>query len=171
MTIFLFTVVTRNYLVKQHELMHVTGFWHEQSRFDRDDYIRIIWENIEPGMEYNFDKYSWDDIQTLDAPYDYGSVMHYGTHAFAKGYGPTIMPKDGTQPSAIIGQRQGLSDLDVEKVNRMYSCKGHLRSRSYTTRFYTGTTTTRKPRSSVGDNIVVGKESGVSPASMETNRL
>lgn len=35
--------------VVQHELMHTTGFWHEQSRADRDDHIEIRWKNIEPG--------------------------------------------------------------------------------------------------------------------------
>ena len=119
--------------ISQHELMHVVGFWHEQSRFDRDDYIRINWENIEPGMEYNFDKYSWDDIQHLSVPYDYGSVMHYGTHAFARGYGPTISPRNAS--AVIIGQRHGLSPLDIEKINRLYECKEFLSNRSYSLNF------------------------------------
>lgn len=34
----------------QHELLHVLGLFHEHTRPDRDDYVEVLWENIEPGM-------------------------------------------------------------------------------------------------------------------------
>ena len=37
-----------------HELLHALGFWHEQSRPDRNKYVEILWENIEAGVNRFF---------------------------------------------------------------------------------------------------------------------
>ncbi|RXG72772.1 Zinc metalloproteinase nas-15 [Armadillidium vulgare] len=90
--------------------MHSLGFWHEQARPDRDRYITIIWENIQMGLSYNFGKYDWDTIQNLSVPYDLGSIMHYGSNAFAKNRTkPTIISNNGEE----IGQRYGLSEIVI----------------------------------------------------------
>ncbi|MFH4977810.1 hypothetical protein AB6A40_004519 [Gnathostoma spinigerum] len=101
-----------------HELMHAVGFFHEQSRPDRDNFISIQWSNIQPGMYGQFEKYGHGIIQTLSAPYDYASIMHYGPRAFTRNGQPTIIPNQRVR----IGQREGFSEIDIEKINRLYRC-------------------------------------------------
>ncbi|GLH14390.1 Dorsal-ventral patterning protein tolloid [Gryllus bimaculatus] len=106
-----------------HELLHALGFWHEQSRGDRDDYVTVLWHNIQRGMEHNFQKFSWNVMQTLGMPYDTGSVMHYGMYSFSRDRrSPTIVPrKPGIQ---VLGQRRGFSKPDLLKLNKLYECQG-----------------------------------------------
>lgn len=33
-----------------HELMHSVGFYHEHERWDRDQFITILWQNIDKGI-------------------------------------------------------------------------------------------------------------------------
>ncbi|AJQ94133.1 Dot/Icm T4SS effector Zinc-dependent metalloprotease LegP [Gynuella sunshinyii] len=96
-----------------HEIGHTLGLWHEQSREDRDQYVQINRDNIIPGKEHNFNQKisDGDDV----GEYDYGSIMHYSAYAFSSG-GPTIVPLQ----SAVIGQRNGLSTLDIASINAHY---------------------------------------------------
>ena len=64
-----------------HEIGHAVGLWHEQSREDRDQFVRIAWENIIPNMEHNFDQHITDGDDV--GAYDYDSVMHYPAKAFS----------------------------------------------------------------------------------------
>lgn len=75
-----------------HEMLHASGFWHEQSRPDRDQFVSIHWENIMPGLENNFARYSRAEVDTLSLAYDTGSVMHYAANAFSKNGQYTIRP-------------------------------------------------------------------------------
>ncbi|XP_050094471.1 zinc metalloproteinase nas-13-like [Anopheles aquasalis] len=103
----------------QHEFLHALGFYHQQSASDRDDFVDIVWDNIEEGKEHNFNIYPSTTVTDFNVRYDYGSVMHYGATAFSKNGKDTIVPKD---PNAVIGQRVGLSERDISKLNHMYGC-------------------------------------------------
>lgn len=63
-----------------------------QSAYDRDDYVKIEWDNITPGMEHNFNKYNSSVVSHFNTTYDYGSVMHYGAFGFSKNGNATIVP-------------------------------------------------------------------------------
>ncbi|KAK2709886.1 hypothetical protein QYM36_013537 [Artemia franciscana] len=102
-----------------HELMHAIGFHHEQTRWDRDDYVTIFEENIDPDMFYNFDKYDEAYITAYGQPYDWGSVMHYSEYSFSINGEPTILSKPEGTP---LGNDEGLTDVDVAKINAMYNC-------------------------------------------------
>jgi len=106
-----------------HEMGHALGFYHEQSRPDRDQYVEILLNNVRAGYENNFNKYKTDRIDSLGSPYDYRSMMHYGDAYFKKSSGMiTIRTKDPKMQS-VIGQRGGFSDGDIEQFNKMY-CSG-----------------------------------------------
>ncbi|XP_039270233.2 uncharacterized protein LOC120344954 isoform X1 [Styela clava] len=102
-----------------HEILHSLGFWHEQSRPDRDRHVRILTQNIQSGMAYNFQKRKNHEIDSFGSPYDLQSVMHYHGTAFSRNGQPTIVDMRG---NAVRGQRGGLSVEDAKQVNRMYKC-------------------------------------------------
>lgn len=97
-----------------HEIGHVVGLWHEQSREDRDSFVTIHWDKIQSGYEHNFDQHinDGDDV----GAYDYGSIMHYPRNAFSIDASDTITP---VQAGAQIGQRTALSSGDIAAANSL----------------------------------------------------
>lgn len=138
-----------------HEIMHAIGFWHEQSRPDRNQYVEVLWENILDGMvilrllhsckripwkpavrshnqakivtyvrcsgeAHNFNKYDRGRVDTLQVPYDYDSIMHYGKDGFSKNGKPTL--RSIKDPARALGQRNGFTQIDIQEINSLYEC-------------------------------------------------
>ncbi|XP_058817724.1 low choriolytic enzyme-like [Topomyia yanbarensis] len=110
--------VRRNIVI--HEVLHALGFWHQQSASNRDDYVRILWENIIPKHKKNFKRYNTSIITDFGIEYDYDSIMHYSAKAFSNNKKPTIEP---LQPDVVLGKRKGLSKKDIAKVQHMYQSR------------------------------------------------
>jgi hypothetical protein len=112
---------------------------------DRDNYIRINWNNIKEGGKANFEQIQ-THISMFGTQYDYGSIMHYSRKAFAidKRY-DTIEPlkrarnmgqRNGEALSGILQliifrlpsdlcvcAIAGMTEGDIIRLNRMYKCK------------------------------------------------
>ncbi len=101
----------------QHETMHALGFWHEQSRPDRDDHIRIRWENVKDRFLSDFDK--MPVLAEGLGAYDFASVMHYRRNAFSMNGDDTIQA-DTEAHNAQIGTGTKASDGDILGLKAIY---------------------------------------------------
>ena len=97
-----------------HEIGHAIGLWHEHSRFDRDQHVRILSENIQDRQHFNFDVHDGSAVNR--GAYDLNSVMHYPSGAYTKNGRPTILTHTGN----VLPPRQGLSAGDLAAVRELY---------------------------------------------------
>ena len=81
------------------------------------------------GQEYNFNRLSHEEVNSLGLKYDYDSIMHYARNTFSKNtYLDTILPREDlpenrdTMPE--IGQRIRLSRGDIAQTMALYGCPG-----------------------------------------------
>ncbi|XP_015913555.1 astacin-like metalloprotease toxin 5 [Parasteatoda tepidariorum] len=106
-----------------HELGHAIGFFHEQNRSDRDDYLVIYWKNIKEGLEDQFFKLKPEENQLL-TEFDYDSIMLYGSYTFSKDRKnlKTMEGKGGRLlPEVVV--KYNLSKTDIKRINMLYKCK------------------------------------------------
>jgi len=99
-----------------HETGHAIGLFNEHTRPDRDEYIEVLHENIEEGMEFNF---AINPAADTLRPYDYASIMHCGGFIFSKNGKPTLRAKK-PDVSLNYGVKKTISAGDVAAVNALY---------------------------------------------------
>jgi hypothetical protein len=102
-----------------HEILHALGFLHEHSRHDRDRYVEVLWDNIDPRFRDQFRVAP----ETLDdpargTPFDANSVMLYPPTLFAKAPGLVTLRSRSDRPIAPV--RDGLSRGDVQRIRDVY---------------------------------------------------
>lgn len=114
-----------------HEIGHALGLWHEQSRPDRDNFVRILNSNIQSGKESNFAKRNSHEVDYHGTTYDYGSVMHYRINEFSSSTGLNTITITNSyeynrqgQPTLGAPSKTELSSADATQLNRMYNCPG-----------------------------------------------
>ncbi|MBV9340035.1 MAG: choice-of-anchor D domain-containing protein [Acidobacteria bacterium] len=105
-----------------HEMGHVIGLWHEQSRPDRDLYVTVNYQNIVKSSRSNFDVVL-DNIQDYTL-YDYASLMQYPAFTLSRNGGPALetippgIPLNGSEGVAVIAT--DYSAGDKEGIMRLY---------------------------------------------------
>lgn len=99
-----------------HEFGHALGFAHQHNSPLRDNYIKIVHENIKHQGKYEFIKAK---VFVGLAHYDFCSIMHYKLADFSAN-GKNTIKIIGKKPSCKIGQRDHLSKLDIERAQALY---------------------------------------------------
>ncbi len=105
-----------------HEMGHVIGLWHEQSRTDRSSFIAVNYSNMIKGSLGNF-QITPDNHENLTL-FDYASLMEYPSFSFSRNGGPVIE----SIPAGIpLGSGEGMpivnadySAADKEGILRLY---------------------------------------------------
>uniref|UniRef100_A0A0N4ZTU2 Metalloendopeptidase n=1 Tax=Parastrongyloides trichosuri TaxID=131310 RepID=A0A0N4ZTU2_PARTI len=115
--------------IVQHETLHALGFFHEQSRPDRDQYLTIALNNVASSKKHNYQIHTSDESDTLGIPYNYGSAMQYDKKAFASNNQVVMITKNKLYQDSI-GNKARLAFLDFKAVNKAYcskKCKGGVK--------------------------------------------
>jgi len=109
-------------LIVTHETLHNLGLDHEQSRNDRDMYLKINMDNVAKTDQNNFEINP--EGTSYGIPFNFKSIMMYGTETLAVDTSIcSICPlTDVAANTAAMGNSNNLQDTDTQFLNKMY-CK------------------------------------------------
>lgn len=105
-----------------HEIGHAVGLYHEHTRADRDNYVIVHTNNIASGKSHNFTKKSSSESVNFGT-FDFGSIMLYGSTAFAKNSSVYTITRLDNSPFWV--QRDSISILDASGVKAIYGPPYH----------------------------------------------
>ncbi|RCN51878.1 astacin [Ancylostoma caninum] len=102
-----------------HEVGHALGLYHTQNRHDRNKYIDLNQGIIkEQKLVEQFVELTSEQNENYGLPYDYGSIMHYGSSI----KDARITPKDDKYKTTMGSPL--ISFIDLLMINKHYNCTG-----------------------------------------------
>uniref|UniRef100_A0AAF5D299 Metalloendopeptidase n=1 Tax=Strongyloides stercoralis TaxID=6248 RepID=A0AAF5D299_STRER len=102
----------------QQMTMKVIGFYDIHNRPDRDNYIDVIYSNIEKKYLKYFDKI-YPFVPLAETAFDFGSALHYNVDIYSNKYKPIIVSKIDYYYN-MLGQQKELSFNDYKLINTYY---------------------------------------------------
>lgn len=104
-----------------HEIGHTIGLLHEHTKPNRDDYIKVIDENIKEEFQSQFKK---DEGNIISPGFDWESIMLYPSVSdFSIGGRATMLRIIGDKRIEFESNREYLSESDINTINVMYPAK------------------------------------------------
>ena len=102
-------------------MIHAAGHYHEHTRPDRDQHIKVDFSCILKRVESNFERHN--NTELFGLPYDHYSIMHYNrwqgaVHSNCK----TMTSLNSQVADDDLGSSTEMTDLDVKKILAMQHC-------------------------------------------------
>jgi hypothetical protein len=109
-----------------HLFMHILGFTHESSRFDRMDYIGVSDAYLNSTEFYRF---PWaEDDQFIE--YDFNSVLHHPAYIGQDGL-PNIYNPSRPSEFPQVELQSPFSEVDILKIQLKYPCSSENECLNY----------------------------------------
>ncbi|CAJ0606103.1 unnamed protein product [Cylicocyclus nassatus] len=115
--------------ITSHEVAHALGLFHEQSRYDRDNWITVFPNRVPRSQLYNFAKVGPKNMRLYGTAYDIGSIMQYTPFEFSTDPRVPSMIATNINDQGAMGQLAGPSFQDVQIMNHHYGCPAKCRPR------------------------------------------
>ncbi len=105
-----------------HEFFHILGFYHEQNRFDREEYLKILWENIDEKYWPQFKLFPENSFNRVFASgghfdFTFQTIMIYGSSSFSSNGDYSMVRDDGT---AFSSEFKAPTAIDIARLKQLY---------------------------------------------------